>query len=637
MSANRLAPALSLLAAAALASPLSAQTPAIQWTGSNGTFWSDEGNWSPVGAPRTNGRFPLGLIVNGATELVYDSTLGASIYGGVNQPALLIGSSRGSAQEAGTVKITGGSFSGEGASGADAIDRIGSLGGRLIVDGGTYVSGPLGLALGEGGKGEASLIIQSGTARIASVEIESPLATVALNGGVLELGRLRAKLPDVAGSRALVKFNGTRVRAKNDEPDFLGLTREQGRLEIGNGGLILDTAGRKIVVPHPLNHTSAPDEADQDGGLTKEGDGSLTLSAAGDFKGDIVINRGALRAGLPRNIPNPAQTALGNTQIAQRKIYVNEGGVLDFAAADAMGSAGSHVKTAIEVARGGLVTNPFRTHTRLGPLILNGGTLRAEGGPRPNYQAYSLGQSVTVGGSSASSITSNFASNSGLHLSLSTEFAVSDATRSPAADLVVDAALVNCNGAEGGLSSPGSLLKTGAGTLRLAAPNLHTGRTIVQAGTIEVAHAAALFVSPVDIAPGARLVCVGRNQTFMLGGFVNQRGQPQMIDAAGNAVALSENAVALFAFSGPPSDMVMLEVNGGQLKLAGELTVRFARALPPGNHLFKLFRASALAGAFRQINIAGAYSAQGAQTASAGTGAEFAFDAATGALLARIR
>jgi autotransporter-associated beta strand protein len=636
MSSTRLTPAISLLAAVSLASSLLAQTPVIQWTGANGTFWTDEGNWSPAGAPRTNGRFSLGLVVNAASELVYDSTLGASVYGGVNRPALLIGAGGGSVREAGIFKITGGSFSGEGASGAEAIDRIGELGGHLIVDGGTYVSSPLGLALGEGGKGEASLIVQSGSARIASILIESPLASVALNGGMLELGRLRVKVPEAGDSRAVVKFNGTRVRAKNDEPDFLGLSREHGRLEIGAGGLVLDTSGRKVGVSNPLKHSSDPADAGRDGGVTKEGEGALTLAAVNDFTGDIIINRGTLRAGFTRNIPNPNQTALGNTQLAQRKIYVNEGGWLDFVAGDSMGSAGSRVKTPIEVARGGLVTNSFRTHTRLGPLVLNGGTLRAEGGPREIYQAYSLDQSVTVGGSSASSMVSNFASNSGIHLSLATEFSVADATQSPAADLVVDATLVNCNGIEGGLSSPAALIKTGPGTLRLAAANQHTGRTTIQAGVLELAHAAALAASPVDVAPGARLVCVGKNQTYTLGGIVNQRGQPQTIDAADNTLAFADDAVALFVFSGPPSDKAMLDVNVGRLKFGGELTVRFARALPPGNHLFKLFRANSLAGSFRQFNIAGAYSAQGAQTASA-SGAEFAFDATTGDLIARIR
>lgn len=209
--------------------------------------------------------------------------------------------------------------------------------------------------------------------------------------------------------------------------------------------------------------------------------GTLTLSGLSTFTGDLNINSGTLLANRANNVLNPANSALGNAQVA-RNINVN-GGTLKFGLGDTLGGAASDVVATLVINQGGTVTNNGNNFTTLGAVNLNGGTLTNTGGATASYQAYNLRGTVTVGGTAASTISGS-GTNAGYHLAASTTFNVANVTGNSATDLLISGVLVNQDGTHTGL---GSLLKTGLGTLTLSGANTYAGTTTVNSGTLATA------------------------------------------------------------------------------------------------------------------------------------------------------
>jgi autotransporter-associated beta strand protein len=104
---------------------------------------------------------------------------------------------------------------------------------------------------------------------------------VNLNGGTLTVNGIRK----IGGNQlADVNFNGGTVRTTVDNADFLsGFTNAD--LEVKAGGLSLDTNGHAITITQGLSGA---------GGLSKLGEGMLTLSGANAYLGNTVIGDGAL-------------------------------------------------------------------------------------------------------------------------------------------------------------------------------------------------------------------------------------------------------------------------------------------------------------------------------------------------------
>ena len=245
--------------------------------------------------------------------------------------------------------------------------------------------------------------------------------------------------------------------------------------------------------------------ANSSGNLTFTGApaGVTTLTGASAFTGNIEVTAGSnLTANRSNNLLNPTTSALGNPQVA-RSISVNGGATLQFNSGDTLGGATSTIAATLVIHAGSTVTNGGFVFNRLGPVILNGGTLTSVSGAISGYQTYSFGPNavVTAGGTSASTI-STFGTNNGIHLNTNTEFNVANATGDVAADLTVSAPLIDRNLSEGG---SGGLTKSGAGTLVLSGANTYTGNTTVTQGTLTLTFPYLNDASTLSIASGAVL------------------------------------------------------------------------------------------------------------------------------------
>ena len=111
-----------------------------------------------------------------------------------------------------------------------------------------------------------------------------------LNGGVLSTSNVHQGSPYGVG-KGYFNFNGGVLQASQDNMTFMeGLTAAT----VLEAGAVIDTNGYTITIAQKLEHGGA---AATDGGLTKIGDGTLTLTANSTFTGDLRVNQGALATG----------------------------------------------------------------------------------------------------------------------------------------------------------------------------------------------------------------------------------------------------------------------------------------------------------------------------------------------------
>jgi fibronectin-binding autotransporter adhesin len=183
-----------------------------------------------------------------------------------NGAAQIAGKYTGDAGTAGTLTVTGSGsrwtannqaikvgYSGSGRSSA------GTTGGTLnIADGGTVTA----------------------NAGIVIADTSSATGTLNLHNGILETPSLRA-----GNGAKQVNFNGGTLRALAGSADFIsGFTGAE--FNLAAGGMTVDSNGFDIASASVFSGV---------GGLTKKGDGTLTLSANNTYSGGTTINAGTLR------------------------------------------------------------------------------------------------------------------------------------------------------------------------------------------------------------------------------------------------------------------------------------------------------------------------------------------------------
>jgi autotransporter-associated beta strand protein len=116
--------------------------------------------------------------------------------------------------------------------------------------------------------------------------------TYNLNGGTLTINRVYSSQTN--GTRTF-NFNGGTLKAASSlAGTFFNLGTGNARANVRNGGAILDTNGFNVTIAQALVHSNIIGDNATDGGLTKNGTGTLTLSAANTYTGNTIVNSGAL-------------------------------------------------------------------------------------------------------------------------------------------------------------------------------------------------------------------------------------------------------------------------------------------------------------------------------------------------------
>ena len=212
-------------------------------------------------------------------------------------------------------------------------------------------------------------------------------------------------------------------------------------------------------------------------GLTKAGNGTLTLSANNTYTGNVIVAGGNLNA--------PNTTSLGNL-VAGRTITVTAGGTLNLTINNAVSGQPGITTPAITVNGGTLNATRYSASGLAAfnnSLVLqNGATMLLNNTvDSGSYSAWQLGDLVTVSGTSGSVITNGAGAYSKPCLYTNTTFNVL-ATGGTGYDLAVYAPLINQGMT--GAAVPAGLTKDGAGTMALYAANTYTGPTLISNGKL---------------------------------------------------------------------------------------------------------------------------------------------------------
>lgn len=364
-----------------------------------------------------------------------------------------------------------------------------------------------------------------------------------LNGGTLTVPSIYASA--TSGTRTF-NFNGGTLKAAATHANFLNLGSGTGigRVNVRDGGAVIDSNGKNITIAYAMDHSDIAGDAATDGGLTKIGNGTLTLAGNTTYTGPTVVRGGTLSlspATLSYNITaltvSNATLALdvtgGASYITATTVALqnNAGLTLTYGTL-----AGNPAYAAINASAALTAPGTNITIRISGTGFVGGGfpVIYYTGGSAPNLANFSLVLPPGVFG-----VLSNDTANSTLSVHLTSVVQVlswygspvttwdintsanwnsgtakyleygtygdivtfDDTALNPTVDLgttVVPAVLIANNNVSYTISGAGSIggstafTKNGTGSLSLLTANTFTGGTVINAGTLSIANDNAL-------------------------------------------------------------------------------------------------------------------------------------------------
>jgi autotransporter-associated beta strand protein len=174
-----------------------------------------------------------------------------------------------------------------------------------------------------------------GTGRLVLASNANPSGsyTYNLNGGTLSVSQVLRE--NTAGSPTTVfNFNGGTLKPATNQAAFLnGLTRSNVR----NGGAVIDSNGFNITIAQPLVHSNVAGDNAIDGGLTKNGSGTLTLNGVSTYTGTTIAAAGKLLLNVSLITSSSLQATGGTIELASglnkiiktNSITINNAGRID--------------------------------------------------------------------------------------------------------------------------------------------------------------------------------------------------------------------------------------------------------------------------------------------------------------------
>lgn len=269
-----------------------------------GLWNTTDPNWSGVAWENSPSNRALFSSVGGTVSLSEAVNAGAVTYGSTafNAPGLTLA---GSTLSAASLTVQGRSNN------SGAYSNNPSL--TLAI--------PAVSILGDIAVGRANLLVSSGTVtadRITSSAASADWARLVIHGGTvtatqgvdgsthncvtfaidLNGGTLRAPSIRVADREigthndAWLTFNGGTLSATANNPDFITVYGGEQNAYIGNGGAVIDTAGHEVGININLLASGG-------GGVSKEGEGRLTLAGSNKYCGATKVCAGTLRLTQP--------------------------------------------------------------------------------------------------------------------------------------------------------------------------------------------------------------------------------------------------------------------------------------------------------------------------------------------------
>lgn len=230
----------------------------------------------------------------------------------------------------GTLEITSGNYTITGSAGTSAPDGttgfVVSRGGTFRLNGGniTATSGTYLFTAGNTGGGGNSFILDSGTFNADGREILNAYGssgTTTINGGLfvgngfkvtqnvgilnLNGGTLRVNRLYGDGNTSTINFNGGTLQARQNNTGFVDGTITNALVKVG--GAIIDSNSFNVSIPEAL----LEDAGSTGGGLTKQGNGTLTLSATNTYTGATKITGGTLALTGTGSIANSSAIIVG--------------------------------------------------------------------------------------------------------------------------------------------------------------------------------------------------------------------------------------------------------------------------------------------------------------------------------------
>ena len=279
-------------------------------------------------------------------------------------------------QTGGTVtelNTTAGTFSIGGRASGTSVGGVGTYN----LSGGT-LSAASAIRVGAVGSGTFN---QSGGSVIASAGVD--IASVAGATGTYELDGGVLRTLNVVSSSAVnstLNFNGGVLLPIGDNAAFV---TNVAQINVRNAGMVVDTTNFNVTVTPVLQHSSIGGDNAVDGGLTKRGNGALTLTGLGSsYTGPTMVMGGAL------NLSAGSVANLNNVTVNNAALGVAlSGGTVSFSAASVTLAGNSVLNFNYDLISGAPLT-----------AINVSGSLSASGTTTINVFGYgwTVGQQVTL-------------------------------------------------------------------------------------------------------------------------------------------------------------------------------------------------------------------------------------------------
>ena len=335
--------------------------------------------------PTANGTYNLSGVastVKADNELYIGLNGGTGIFnqsnGTVTAANVRIGTTAGST---GTVTKSGGTLT---AVGDLTVGWQGNAVGNLTNSGGAINVG-VDAYVGVQDTATGNFLMSAGTMtignRLVVARDAGATGTMQFDGGTIQ-----ANFFTYAGGTATVNFNGGTVRAKQNQGDFFN-GFNPGMSEVQAGGLKFDSNGFTAT---------ANNSFDGAGGLTKNGNGTLALTAANTYGGGTVINTGTLNINANAALGSLAGgVAISNNATLQAAANVTTNRTIT------LGAGGGRIDTngqTVTLNTASTVTGTSLTEAGSGVLNLKGaqtyGALTTTGGVTNLYTALGTGTST---------------------------------------------------------------------------------------------------------------------------------------------------------------------------------------------------------------------------------------------------